>query len=659
MKIRTILPILSSLSAFAVPVFAQEAPAPGGEKTKLADEPGRPADAPAAATPAPAPAAAPDPGVKAEATATVDMGGDAAPAPTKRSSLAASPTTKGGNESSEASKEWKTDFHGYFRVPFRMGIGSRPAPKLKLPIGAGQSEHTETGTGDFDDKAPGQSSTTLHAPIIPDGQYLSWQSTSHNRSDWAELFFGIGNSWAKATVGIQGYNFTDVSFNDPNTQYGIGQAYVTIAPDLGYENMRLSLKVGAYQDKYGAAGKYDAGEYDTYLFGRTHVMGETLRIDYDITESWALWAEEGVGGKRPDPTSFNNARFTMLAHGHVGVNKGNDMQFSAHMLYSWAQEEDRPYDTTKANTFYANSVVDVPDGNMWVAGVDARFDLGAFGYFYGGYSHIGAKNALVVGRALEVLHSSGGGEFQLGVVDNYFGPGCVAATSGVVGDPPVERTGALAGPDGQPAPIGCSAGTGSVDSVLAQYEFSLTNYLQMSEEGGQKFWGEGSDLKLALYGMVNKVKSDYKPTSPTIWGPTDGNLKLKYGADLSYHATPSLTVAVRGDRLQPNSEIPEQSFSILSPRIVLTSNWVTREQITFQYSRYFYNQRECAANIASPAAFPRGREAGSALCVQPPPAATPPDGFGINSESQDVDMRSAPTTRPDLNVFKIEATFWW
>jgi hypothetical protein len=245
------------------------------------------------------------------------------------------------------------------------------------------------------------------------------------------------------------------------------------------------------------------------------------------------------------------------------------------------------------------------------------------------------------------------------VVDNYFGPGCTAATSGVVGDPPVERTGMLAGPDGQLAPVGCSAGTGSVDSVLAQYEFSLTNFLQMSEEGGQKFWGEGSDLKLALYGMVNKVKSDYKPVNANIWGPTDGNLKLKYGADLAYHATPSLTVALRADRLQPNSEVPEQSFAILSPRIVLTSNWVTREQITFQYSRYIYNQRECGANVASPAAFPRGREPGSALCVQPPPAATPPDGFGINSESQDVDMRSAPTTRPDLNVFKIEATFWW
>ena len=581
---------------------------------------------------------------------------EAKPPPAKlapRTSLAAPPTSRSGDESTAASKEWKTDFHGYFRAPFRVGTGSRPAPKSLLPQ-ASQSE------ADTSDRAPGQSSLTLHAPIIPDGQALSWQSTAHNRSDWSEMFFGIGNAWAKATVGLQGYNFTDASFDDPKTQYGIGQAYVTLAPDLGYENARLSLKVGAFQDRYGAAGKYDGGEYDTYLFGRTHVIGETLHADYDLDESWNLWLEQGVGGKRPDPSSFNNSRFTMLAHGHVGLNRGQAMQFSAHFLYSWAQEEDRPYDVSKENTLDASSVVDFPDGNMWVAGADARFDLGAWGYLYGGYSHIGASHALVVGRALEVLHASGGGEYQLGVVDNYFGPSCRAAFA----DPraaggPTERMGGLAGPGPVAAPSGCSAGTGSVDSLLAQYEFSLTNFLQMSEEGGQKFWGEGSDLKLVLYGMLNKVKSDYRPLDKTIWGPTDGNLKLKYGADLQYHATPSLTAALRADRVQPNSEIPEQSFAVISPRLVFTSNWVTREQLTFQYSRYLYNHRECPANASSPADFARLRNAGSALCVQPPAAGTPPDGFGINSEVQDANLRSAPTLRPDLNVFKIEATFWW
>jgi len=644
MKIRTILPIVSSLSVFAVPVLAQDAPAAENKAEQAAE----PAKAPA---PEAAPTAEPAPAAKAEATATVNAEG--ATTETKKSTTVStsSVTSKGGAESDAAAKEWKTDFHGYIRVPFRVGMGVRPSPRTYTAA-------NETSESDYTVLAPGQSKTTFHAPIIPDGQYLSWQSTSHNRSDWAELFFGIGNGWAKATVGLQGYNFTDASFAEPKMQYGIGQAFVTLTPDLGYENLRLGLKVGAYQDRYGAAGKYDAGEYDTYLFGRTHAIGETSRLDYDLEGGWTLWLEEGIGGKRPDPSSFNNARFTMLAHGHVGLERGRDMQFSGHFLYTWAQEEDRPYDVSKAGTLYASSVVDVPDGHLWVAGADARLDLGAWGYLYAGYSHISASHALVVGRTLDVLHASGGGEYRLGVVDNYLGPSCTAAFADPAGGP-AERTGGLVGPGTPPvpAPAGCSAGTGSVDSVLAQYEFSLTNFEQM-HAGGQRFWGEGRDLKVVLYGMFNAVKSDYRPTDPTIFGRTDGTFKLKYGADLQFHATPALTLALRGDRLQPNDSVPEQSFAILSPRIVLTSTWLTREQLTFQYSRYIYNQRECAPG-KSPADPARFRDSGSALCVQPPAAAVPPDGFGINAENQDVNLRGAPTLRPDVNVFKIEATFWW
>jgi len=44
--------------------------------------------------------------------------------------------------------------------------------------------------------------------------------------------------------------------------------------------------------------------------------------------------------------------------------------------------------------------------------------------------------------------------------------------------------------------------------------------------------------------------------------------------------------------------------------------------------------------------------------VQPPSSPVPPDGFGANYAAQ-AGLRGAPTTRPDLNVFKVEATMWW
>ncbi len=43
--------------------------------------------------------------------------------------------------------------------------------------------------------------------------------------------------------------------------------------------------------------------------------------------------------------------------------------------------------------------------------------------------------------------------------------------------------------------------------------------------------------------------------------------------------------------------------------------------------------------------------AGQEYCVQPPSSPVPPDGFGATYETLN-EQRAAPTTRPDLNVFR-------
>jgi hypothetical protein len=595
------LPLIFSGLLFAFPAAAQEAEpsTPPETKAEPKDE-APPAAKPVVAKPAAAPAAAEPPAPKSKAATTASL------------------TSVSGPAAAANDDSWKFEYHGYIRAPMRVGMGKRDTP------GAGQS------------------STTLHSPLIPDDQYLGWQSTPHNKTDWAELFLSLGNSWAKGTVSIQGYGFAQAAFSNPPSQLGISDGYVDLTPDLGYENVRLAWRVGAFSNKYGSAGKYDAGEYDTYMFGRIHNAGEALHIDYDIDEQNSLWFEHGIGAKKPDPNQYNNARFTMLHHAHLGFKHNETMQFSAHYLNSWTQAED-----TGSIDATGTSVSGIPDGKMWVAGADMRFDLAAFGYFYGAYSHVGLDNAITVSRAIDVVHASGGGEFGLGVVENYLGPGCVGA-GGLMHQ--YYPTGAA----------GCSRGNGSVDTLLAQYEFSLTDFLQQSS-GGQKFWGDGQDLYLKLYGMYNKVKSpDY--------AANDGIHKLKFGADLAFAALPWMTAAVRFDRLQPNSRIPEQSFGILSPRLVFKSKWNTHEAITVQYSHYFYNQRTCTA-IATPATgttaavnatpadgivYTKGEE----YCVQPPSSPVPPDGFGANYGAQ-AGQRGAPSTRPDENVFKVEATMWW
>jgi hypothetical protein len=599
------LPLIFSGLFFALPAAAQEPGAPPPDKVELKDE--TPAAKPEGPSPGsePAPPASPPKDNPAPSPVT-----PATPAaPTAKAAVSEGATTNVSGPAVAANDDsWKFEYHGYIRAPMTFGLGKRT---------------TKTSSG--------QSTTTLHSPVIPDNQYLSWQSSPANKTDWAELYLSLGNSLAKGTVSIQGYDFNQGSYADTASQLGVTDGYVDLTPDLGYENVRLAWRAGAFSNKYGSAGKYDAGEYDTYMFGRIHNDGEAIHLDFDIDENNSLWFEQGLGVKKPDPNIYNNARFTMLDHFHVGFKHTEAIQFSAHYLDSWTQEEEREVVAGGAN----EAITNIPDGKMWVAGLDGRFDMGAAGYLYAAYSHVGLKDAVTVSRAIEVIHASGGGEFGLGVVDNYLGPSCV-------GDATAPTTAGAGNLSGAPQ---CSLGNGGVDTLLAQYEFSVANFSQMSS-GGQKFWGEGEDLTLKLYGMYNKVKSDVTAY--------DGIHKLKFGADLAYAALPWLTAAVRFDREQPNSRIPEQSFAILSPRLVFKSKWVTREAITLQWSHYMYNQRTCVAG--NPA--DEGYEAGQDKCVQPPTSPVPPSGFGTLQETQ-TGMRGAPTTTPDENVFRIEATMWW
>lgn len=485
-----------------------------------------------------------------------------------------SPASYGGVA---ASNDWKFDYHGYFRAPLRMGFGHNDTP------------------------AAGQSTSTIHNPVVPDDQYVSWQYTSLQSKDWAELFLSYGNSWAKGTVGLQGFQFTDAAWAQGSAQFGISQGWVTLTPSLGYQNVRLEAKVGSFWNKYGMAGKYDAGKYDTFLFGRTHAMGEAVRMEIDIDKT-TLWAEEGFGAKQPDPNVYNTANFTLLGHGHAGLKWNNTLEFSAHVLYSWSQQEDASSTMTPG----------LPSGGMTVAGGDARLMNTLIGSLYAGYSHVGCSSCATVADAVEVIHSYGGGEFSLGIKGNY-----------------------LDGPSAR------SNGNGQVDTFLMQYDFSLANLLAKTKTPKQDFWGDGPDLTATYFMMYNAVTSD----DPDM----NGVKKLKYGVDFLGTPVKWFGLGLRVDRVQPNNKIPEQSFGVISPRIVFKTAFATHEEIMFQYSRYMYNDRTCTAPDTT-------------LCVQPPPSANQPNGFGATMTTNGMSQgpqRGAPTTTPDLNVIKLQASMWW
>jgi hypothetical protein len=631
----------------AVPPAAEAAPTPATEPTPAAG-PAGPTPGAAPAEQAPAPSAEPvEPGPAAEVPSEVTD------APTNRAAPP-SPRNRGGyegtdDESDPAAGSWAFGFHGYFRAPIRVGMNERPS---------------DASAPSYED--PG-SDMTLHEPVIPDDQTLSFQHTIHNRRSLGDLYFSYGNAMVQGVINLRAHSLTEGAWSEPAEQLGINQAYLDFTPDLGVPALRLRWRVGGISDIYGVAGRYDTGEYDTYLFGRTHVMGETLRVDYDVNESITLRIEHGIGTKRPHASQLAHSRYTLLNHAHLGLTYDRKYELGLHFLQSFAQEEWRPYDQNQGTgpQFARNGL---PDGSIWVAGIEGRADLGAFGYLYAGFSHINAENALTVAPAIEVLHAQGGGEFGSSITANYLdSPGC----SWVPGTAPTRMDGLTGNPVG-PDPDGCSDGNGSVNAIMGQYEFGLKNLLEQSE-GGRSLSPDSEDVRVTLYGVVAMVKSEARDTS-TITGLFDAETaapgdyettKIKFGADILVQALPSVSPGLRFDQVSPDGNFSEQAFGVISPRIEFKSNWVTRERITLQYSRYFYNVRECdSGDPRNPAYY---------SCTPAPSEPIPYEGFGSRSPSgsRAVDgplpSRSAtgalavlpPRRNPDENVFKVEATMWW
>src|SRR5262249_21423078 len=131
----------------------------------------------------------------------------------------------------------------------------------------------------------------------PDWNYIDWRYTNSMVGPWTELNFHYGNSRVKATVQIASYNLTDPGYRRLEANLGINMAFISINwPELFDENSRFVLTVGGFTNRYGAAGRYDGGKYETYLFGRTHVAGETGTFEYDLGD-WTASAEEGFGAK--------------------------------------------------------------------------------------------------------------------------------------------------------------------------------------------------------------------------------------------------------------------------------------------------------------------------------------------------------------------------
>ena len=426
------------------------------------------------------------------------------------------------------------EIHGYLRAPLRVGIGK---------------------------KTDGTSGTELHAPPhVPDGSFTDWRYLDSLPGPWSELFFNYGGARAKGTISIAGYNQTLAGYRELQSQLGINQAFITLNfPGAFGRYGDLSLVAGSFSNRYGTAGKSDAGMYETFLFGRTKAVGETLTARLDLARNVTVVVEHGIGAKldvmpfdtlnpRPDYLPFPGPvpqGSTFLHHAHLGVELGKVLRVTGHYLTSWTPD-DNPAPGTSSKP-----------GRMTIWGGEAKLKAGVAGDGYVGFSQVRAKDILPLSDAIEVLHSAGGWQFK----NNYFGRF----------DPRTSMT----PPDD----------TGAVNSLLFQYSLSVGKLVRYPV----RFNGNGPDLTVTLFGMFNAVDSEHF-----------AHKMLKYGGEVMYSPLEVLAVGARGDLVQPDLANRTQSFTVLSPKLVLRTSFLAHERVTLQYSHYWNS-------AAAYAAFPYNR----------------------------------------------------
>jgi hypothetical protein len=655
---RARIAVLVGVGAITLSLNASAQPStPGGGATDAPLLP-PPPSASATVTPDPTPAAAPPPA----ALSAPPGSGVGVPPMAAMGSLTGTPNPNAINSGPGDEASFST--HGFIRAPMRMGMSSRPAcptgvapgtlvaPNGKALTGvqamgepqgenagatmSGSVLQTQPGKpfSEVQCGGPGQSNTDLHSPRLADDQYLDPRFTRQWEKDWTEVFFNYGNSRMVGTVAFQAFGLTDAehtSVDNLSSQLGIAQAWVTLMPSVG--KLRLNWKVGAFWDKFGMSGKYDAGKYDMYLFGRLHVMGQTLRAEYPVG-GFTFKAIEGFGVKNEEleftPITYGFPGYTLVGHVHGGVSYKKAIDVNAHYITAWAQDaritgpagaQGEP----NAGVLSTNpGSGGLPNGHIDVAGAEARITPGgAFGELYVGYSYLTAVQAEQVGPALEPIASLGGysGGTQIAAAPTTY-PGPVPGSN-------------YYGPNGimdnylgscfkcMPNQIG----TGSVNSFLVQYDFSFGTLVRKIQNPNSSFWGDGPEVTLNLFGLYQTVSS----TDTSHWFPLvgDGVKKLKYGADLIVTPLPWFAFGARADYVQPTSLDPSESFGVISPKVMFRSKYLSHEEITMQYSHYFY---------------------GVDVLPQPPngPAASFANG-----------TKEWPVYAPDPNVFGIKATMWW
>ncbi len=498
-----------------------------------------------------------------------------------------------------SSENWEMGFHGYLRAPMRFSFDNHPV--LRRTLDDDGNPIRDPNTNLFVLEESGDRDWRFNMPnSTPDNSYPTWQFTNNLSGPWAEVLFSYGNSIATGNVSIASWNITDSGWRNFQSQLGIDQAWVTLNFPRAFGSLGgLKCNAGVFSNRYGTMGRYDAGVYDTYIFGRTHIAGETLTANLDVGDRVMLYLEHGFGAKTevlggnpkqeiaPNWVAGDNTyawipyvgqegQFpAFVNHAHGGVLLHNfplwkELWLNAHFMHSFTNSADQS-ETASAN------VLQQQDGKYIIAGAEAKFNGAVFGNLYLGFSTVKTDGLARMPDAVELLHSQGGWSF----LKNYYGDMSLTIT------PDGDRS-----RDGNPNP-----GTGRVNTFAWQYTFSIARLVWHLHN--KDFWGQGPDMQISFWGMFNRIRPD-EDLAPYLkrWAEK----KLKLGGEVMYTPLKYFGMGIRVDHLKPdldyNPDDTERNsasvssfapYTVFSPKIRIKTSFVTHEELNLQYSRYFWS----------------------------------------------------------------------
>jgi hypothetical protein len=469
---------------------------------------------------------------------------------------------------------WHTEVTGYFRAPLALGFSSRPGPdNINGPV------KTQVAYG------PNRT---------VDASYYSFSYTRLQEQDWAEVIIHEKKKHVDAGVGWMGYWYGATGYRNLDAAWVPGIGYLKLDSDVELSpsfKPNAAITMGAFWPKFGYFAKYD-----TFTLGQFRQVGEQVKLTLPLNPDFALAIVQGFGTGRDgsfnvtvnplyggktgiDLLHYENIQFTYKKYVDIGIHYNDEWTADPNLF-------DRG--TLGSGKSYSD---DASKADLSVVGAEVGLSAPYAGRVWLSPSYITVKNGWALGQGTEVMHSLGGA----GIATNYM----------AWNNTPTSST-----------------GSGSMFNLGFLYENTLSGV--QGEAPGSVM----PEVTLNFFGLLTNASLDLPAGSMVTQKSIKG---FKWGADVTVQPLTWLAVMLRYDSVDMNTDKPAYIYSAITPRLIISSHFLSGESIYFQYSRYFYGDKMVLA-------------------------AQWPWGTPIVAGSDIIQGGRYTGMKPDMDVFKIQAT---